>query len=171
LERLQLEIEKEIKAAQLVSKIRSLGQRYQVMADTPETKHAQDAERWKGWVRRYHARLLAEGGVESSMGEGEGQEKGEGRVQRMKGSNPTFVLRNWIAFKATEAAEIGDFSKVNILLEMLQQPYRADYSIFHSQEQQQEQQQQHSPQEKDPKAEFIRAPPDWAPSFTCTCSS
>jgi serine/tyrosine/threonine adenylyltransferase len=150
LERLRMEINQEIKAAQLVSKIRSLGQHYQAMAADPESKHAQDAERWERWVRRYQTRLQAEGGA------------GEGRVQRMKASNPAFILRNWIAFKATEAAESGDFSKVNTVLEMLQQPYRAEYSIFTSP----------AAAPRDPRAEeFIRPPPDWAPSFTCTCSS
>ena len=154
LERLKLEIRQEIKAAQLVSKIRTLGQRYQAMA--AENKHSQDAERWERWMRRYHARLLADVKGDNVAAE----ERGKERVERMKTSNPAFILRNWIAFKVTEAAESGNFSKVNTVLEMLQHPSRAEYSVFTTS----------AP--RDPHTEeFIRSPPDWAPSFTCTCSS
>ena len=37
------------------------------------------------------------------------------RVRVMEESNPTFILRNWIAQDSIAAAEAGDFSKVRIV--------------------------------------------------------
>ncbi|XP_015774939.1 PREDICTED: selenoprotein O-like [Acropora digitifera] len=51
------------------------------------------------------------------------------RVKVMKANNPRFVLRNYIARNAVEAAENGDFSKVQNLLNRLQTPY-SDFDDF-----------------------------------------
>lgn len=47
----------------------------------------------------------------------------------MNANNPRFVLRNHIAQNAVEAAENGDFSKVQNLLNRLQTPY-SDFDDF-----------------------------------------
>ncbi|CAH3130661.1 unnamed protein product, partial [Pocillopora meandrina] len=46
------------------------------------------------------------------------------RVRVIKSSNPRFVLRNYIAQRAIEAAENGDFSLVQTILKRLKTPYR-----------------------------------------------
>jgi len=43
----------------------------------------------------------------------------EERQKRMKASNPRYILRNWIAQRAIEAADKGDFSEVNLVLKVL----------------------------------------------------
>ena len=41
----------------------------------------------------------------------------------MKNSNPKYVLRNWMAQLAIDAAEKEDYSIANELYEILKQPY------------------------------------------------
>lgn len=44
----------------------------------------------------------------------------------MKANNPRFILRNYIAQRAIEAAENGDFSLVQTILKRLKTPYGDD---------------------------------------------
>lgn len=46
----------------------------------------------------------------------------------MAAINPAFVLRNWVAQIAIEAAERGDNSKVRTLMEILSSPYEKKYA-------------------------------------------
>jgi uncharacterized protein YdiU (UPF0061 family) len=63
--------------------------------------------------------------------------------------NPKYVLRNYMAQAAIEKAQQGDYSKVNLLLEVLQ-----------------------SPCDKHPQAEkYAGLPPDWAEQISVSCSS
>jgi uncharacterized protein YdiU (UPF0061 family) len=91
----------------------------------------------------------------------------------MRSQNPTFVLRSWLAQDAIKMAEDhGDFSGVNALLQMLQEPFNQSYSTFKG-----------SDAASDPSAEngaggltplqmkYAGMPPDWADSIICTCSS
>jgi uncharacterized protein YdiU (UPF0061 family) len=146
---LEEEIREKIDTSLLVSKTRSLGQQFASLSS--EEKTALDTERWGQWVRKYHQRLHHERLTVTP------QERSRG-VEQMRRANPAFVLRNWIAFKVTEAAERGDYSKVDLVLKMLQDPHRPELSIF-------------SESPLTGCEEFIRVAPDWAPSFTCTCSS
>jgi uncharacterized protein YdiU (UPF0061 family) len=63
------------------------------------------------WLRRYGARLQAEG------------TSAELRKQRMDAVNPKYVLRNYLAQLAIDAAEAGDASLVLELLDLLRRPY------------------------------------------------
>jgi hypothetical protein len=143
------EIAEKIDTSLLVSKTRSLGQGFHSLS--PEEKRSADTERWERWLRKYQRRIQSEA---LSLTE----EERLSRAEQMRKANPTFVLRNWIAFEVTEAAERSDYSKVDLVLRMLQDPYRAELSVFSE-----------SPPTEF--ADFIRPAPDWAPSFTCTCSS
>lgn len=142
-------MENEIRATKISSRAKLMGIKYTSM--NLEKKQAQDMKLWEEWLRQYHRRLLQEW-QPSQL---------EQRLTGMKKSNPTFILRNWIAFKVTEAAENNDYQKIETVYEMLQDPYNPKYSIFSSNK--------HQIEEK--YREFIRPSPDWAPSFTCTCSS
>jgi uncharacterized protein YdiU (UPF0061 family) len=78
----------------------------------------------------------------------------------MRENNPTFVLRNWIAEDAIQAAERGSYKEINVILEMLQTPYAPHFSTF---------------VEDDSRVDIIKKYTQTAPaganSLICTCSS
>jgi uncharacterized protein YdiU (UPF0061 family) len=63
------------------------------------------------WVERYRARLVAE---QSADGE---------RAERMRRTNPKYVLRNWIAQEAIERAEAREFGLIEQLRRLFADPY------------------------------------------------
>lgn len=105
------------------------------------------------------------------------------RFEMMEDANPTFVLRNWVAQEAIEAAEKGDHSKVRTVLRMLSHPYSAKYCSFSAEESDTKgnpplsparssasvstNYTQCSPEEK----AFVRKAPVHASAVFCTCSS
>jgi uncharacterized protein YdiU (UPF0061 family) len=60
------------------------------------------------WLRRYTARARAEGPA---------------RIERMKGVNPKFVFRNYLAQQAIDALQAGDASQLERLMRLLERPY------------------------------------------------
>ena len=89
------------------------------------------------WAVQYSARLAQQDLSDSQ------------RQQNMNEINPKYVLRNYMAQAAIEAAQQGDYSEVNLLLEVLQ-----------------------SPCEEHPKAQkYAGLPPDWAEKLSVSCSS
>ena len=66
---------------------------------------------WKNWFEKYKSRLLNEGWSDAE------------RKRAMNLVNPKYVLRNYMAQIAIEAAEKGDYSMVNELYELLKRPY------------------------------------------------
>ena len=64
-------------------------------------------------------------------------------------SNPKYILRNYLAQEAIQAAELGDFSCLNLLIEALKDPYV----------------------EKDEFSKFSKAPPEWGKKLEISCSS
>ncbi len=70
-----------------------------------------DPKSFDDWAEKYRIRLLSEKSVDAERG------------LRMKSVNPKFVLRNHIVQSAIEKAENKDYSEVNILLELLQNPF------------------------------------------------
>ncbi|XP_054911445.1 selenoprotein O2 isoform X2 [Poeciliopsis prolifica] len=85
--------------------------------DQDELKEKQRDE-WIRWVCRYRRRLAREfdGASDLHLVEKE-------RLREMNSSNPRVVLRNYIAQDAIQAAEKGDFSEVNRILKVLEEPY------------------------------------------------
>jgi uncharacterized protein YdiU (UPF0061 family) len=63
------------------------------------------------WLHRYTLRLRQEPASPAAIREG------------MLGANPKYVLRNYLAQQATEAAEAGDLTKLNALFEVLRAPF------------------------------------------------
>ncbi|GFH09160.1 uncharacterized protein HaLaN_04256, partial [Haematococcus lacustris] len=115
-------------AAQQPDMLRSLGLTPQQVADevealkasqvllkmSPQDKLAKDRAAWSEWLARYSTRLQAEVAAGTSA---------EERTGCMNSSNPRYVLRNWMAQNAIDAAEKLDFSEVRALLDLLRDPF------------------------------------------------
>ena len=96
-----------------------------------------DREGFDQWAQNYSARL-----AKQSISD-------ESRQQKMNAINPKYVLRNYMAQAAIEAAQQGDYTEVNLLLNVLQ-----------------------SPCDEHPEAEkYAGLPPDWAEKLSVSCSS
>ena len=74
----------------------------------------QAREKWAAWFARYAA-LVAEQNPTS--------EQQAARVSRMHAANPKYVLRNYLAQQAIDAAHAGDYSKIAELLDVMRKPY------------------------------------------------
>ena len=96
-----------------------------------------DREGFDAWALRYAQRLRAEHSIDAE------------RALRMNRVNPKFVLRNHLAEIAINQARSGDFSEVQRLLKVLQQPF-----------------------DEQPESEADAGfPPDWATHLEVSCSS
>lgn len=80
---------------------------------SPPTEEHQ--QRTADWLRQYRERLVQEW-VRTGLDQRQ-------RRERMNRVNPKYVLRNYMAQQAIDAAEQGDFSEVYRLLELLRNPY------------------------------------------------
>ena len=74
-------------------------------------KRAQASEAFEAWLARYAERARAD-----ALPAGE-------RRARMNAINPRYVLRNYLAQQAIDAAEQGDHGEVEALLEVMRRPY------------------------------------------------
>ena len=97
-----------------------------------------DREKFSAWSARYVERLHAEASVDAE------------RAERMDRVNPKFVLRNHLAESAIRLAQRGDFSEVQRLLAVLQQPFD---------------------EHPNAPAAYAALPPDWAHQLEVSCSS
>jgi serine/tyrosine/threonine adenylyltransferase len=68
-------------------------------------------ERWDRWAESYSALLKSEGSENAT------------RSAAMKRVNPKYVLRNYLAQEAIQAAEAADLSKLERLMRVLKTPY------------------------------------------------
>ena len=96
-----------------------------------------DLTGFDAWGRDYRARC-----------EDEGFEQAERRA-RMHGVNPRYVLRNYLAQQAIEAAEQGDYAPVRELHDVLSRPF----------------------DEQPGKQRYAQRPPDWGKHLEISCSS
>lgn len=80
---------------------------------------------WEEWLKKYSARLEKE----QENAEDGGTLLGE-RKKIMNANNPTYILRNYIAQNAIDAAEKGDFTEVRRVLKMLENPYEGNESLY-----------------------------------------
>ncbi|CAA9334513.1 MAG: UPF0061 protein YdiU [uncultured Gemmatimonadaceae bacterium] len=76
-----------------------------------EAKRLAHADALDAWLRRWHARAVADGGAWAE------------RRARMHAVNPRYVLRNYLAQQAIDLAEGGDASMVHTLLDVMRRPY------------------------------------------------
>ena len=96
-----------------------------------------DREALDLWLESYRARLALEQSDEQS------------RQTAMLAVNPKYILRNYLAQVAIEKAQKKDFSEVNKLLQILENPY--------------DEQEEHE--------QYAELPPDWAKHLEVSCSS
>jgi len=68
----------------------------------------------------------------------------------MNNSNPKYVLRNFIAQKAIEKAEKGDFTEVTKVFNLLTKPFEEQLEL---------------------EKEYTATVPEWAEELCVTCSS
>lgn len=76
------------------------------------------------WLKTYRARIQSETTQQNKLK--------TTRAERMNNVNPIYVLRNYLAQQAIEAAEQGDFSKIHQLQQVLQNPYieQEKYTLY-----------------------------------------
>jgi uncharacterized protein YdiU (UPF0061 family) len=96
-----------------------------------------DRNAFDGWAKRYAERLRAEGSQR------------EQRHTEMRQVNPQYILRNYLAQQAIEQAESGDYSEIERLHALLQQPF----------------------DEQPENAHYAAAPPEWSNELEISCSS
>jgi uncharacterized protein YdiU (UPF0061 family) len=96
-----------------------------------------DPARFDAWAARYGERLRSEGS------------RDEDRRLRMKAINPKYVLRNYLAQIAIEKAQQKDFSEIDRLLVLLQDPFN-----------------EHPDMES-----YAAPPPNWGKHLVVSCSS
>ena len=99
--------------------------------------HFLNRERFDEWAARYRNRLKSE---DSPDGE---------RRARMNRVNPKYVLRNYLAQTAIEQAKQKDYSEIERLFTLLQDPYR-DHPGLEA---------------------YAAPPPDWGKHLAVSCSS
>jgi len=76
------------------------------------------------WLNKYRARVQGEASKQNKLA--------ITRSERMNSVNPIYVLRNYLAQQAIEAAEQGDFSKIHQLQQVLKNPYteQEKYNLY-----------------------------------------
>ncbi|CAL8374877.1 unnamed protein product [Arctogadus glacialis] len=116
---------------QMISDRKTIGRQLEKLNKTQELAEinqeelrGQQAQEWTDWVTSYRKRLARELEGQSNV-----QEVLEDRLRVMNSTNPRVVLRNYIAQNAIEAAENGDFSEVQRVLKVLEDPFSAQPSV------------------------------------------
>ena len=66
---------------------------------------------WSSWLHNYAERLSIQ------------KNSKEERIQKMDNINPKYVLRNYMAQLAIDAADKGDYSVIDELYQLLKKPY------------------------------------------------
>ena len=96
-----------------------------------------DRDSFDQWIAQYRQRLTAEHSEDAV------------RQQSMRRCNPKYILRNYLAQNAIEAAQRHDFSEIETLRQILSNPF-----------------------DEQPENEaYANLPPDWARELSVSCSS
>ncbi|EPY84856.1 selenoprotein O-like protein [Camelus ferus] len=95
--------------ASLTRELERMEQQSQLEQLSPTELQARNRSRWAGWLQEYRARLEQD---RKCAGDTAAWQADHVRV--MHANNPKYILRNYIAQNAIEAAENGDFSEASI---------------------------------------------------------
>ena len=96
-----------------------------------------DREAIRGWAERYADRLRKE------------ESRDDDRLMRMNRVNPKYVLRNYLAQQAIEKAQQKDYSEIDRLRTLLQNPYSNQPGM----------------------EAYAAPPPNWGKHISVSCSS
>ncbi|MCR9943388.1 protein adenylyltransferase SelO [Vibrio owensii] len=102
-----------------------------------------DREAASAWVDLYLARC------ELEVDENGEHVSAKTRCEKMRRTNPKYILRNYLAQLAIDKAEEGDFNEVNRLAELLKRPY----------------------DEQPEFDDYAKLPPEWGKKMEISCSS
>jgi uncharacterized protein YdiU (UPF0061 family) len=100
-------------------------------------EHFLNRDRFDAWAVRYRERLRSERSADDE------------RQRAMNGVNPKYVLRNYLAQTAIEKAQQKDFTEIDRLLTLLQQPYTEQPGM----------------------EGYATPPPNWGRHLSVSCSS
>ncbi|KAL6473561.1 hypothetical protein MHYP_G00171220 [Metynnis hypsauchen] len=103
---------------EVAKQLEKLGRLKELLETNQDDLKVKQRDDWLIWINRYRKRLTREC---DGMSDPAGVNKE--RVRIMDSTNPAVVLRNYIAQNAIEWAEDGDFSEVQRLLKVLENPY------------------------------------------------
>ena len=93
----------------------------------PKVPNKKNCEIWLEWLTKYKERLVKDVNyVTMTSGCTNEEDWLVRRKNIMNKVNPKYILRNWMAQKAIEDAEKGNYSEVNKLLKRLQNPFVDD---------------------------------------------
>ncbi|KAM4675545.1 protein adenylyltransferase SelO, mitochondrial [Discoglossus pictus] len=153
--------------ANINKEIERMEQYTKLQESTTEELLNKNKTRWKEWLQKYSVRLEKEkesiGNSDAFLNE---------RVKIMNSNNPAFILRNYIAQNAIDAAEKGDFTEVRRVLKMLESPYQGQESFQEIEDEQPEEEAlaaSGSCSSVDlPKIPYYSKPPLWATELCVT---
>ena len=97
-----------------------------------------DLKGFDEWAAQYVARVASEGIIDQ-----------QARRERMHAVNPLYILRNYLAQKAIDAAEAGDYSEVRRLHKVLTRPFTEQPGM----------------------ERYAERPPEWGKHLEISCSS
>uniref|UniRef100_W5LK77 Selenoprotein O n=1 Tax=Astyanax mexicanus TaxID=7994 RepID=W5LK77_ASTMX len=103
---------------EVAKQLEKIGRLKELLETNQEDLKLKQRDDWWIWINRYRKRLTRE-----SDGVSDPTAVEEERVRIMDSTNPAVVLRNYLAQNAIEWAENGDFSEVQRLLGVLENPY------------------------------------------------
>uniref|UniRef100_UPI003A8FFACE protein adenylyltransferase SelO family protein n=1 Tax=Enterobacter sp. TaxID=42895 RepID=UPI003A8FFACE len=114
---------------------RMLGQTEQHSSASPLRDEFIDRQAFDDWFQSYRERLQREGVADDE------------RQAQMNAANPAMVLRNWLAQRAIEQAEKGEYDELHRLHTALRTPFA------------------------DRDDDYVSRPPDWGKRLEVSCSS
>ncbi|RWS31160.1 selenoprotein O-like isoform X1 [Leptotrombidium deliense] len=95
---------------------------------SPEVRKKENERLWNSWIEKYIKRIAFDIS-EIKEDTAELEKRQSERIKMMNSNNPRFILRNHIAQRAIEKAELGDFSEVWRVLKILENPYAENIDI------------------------------------------
>jgi len=91
----------------------------------PEERKRFFIEKWSSWLSNYKSRILEEK-KDAEQKLDENSYKAKNRKNFMNKVNPAFVLRNYLLENCIKKAENGNYSEIDKLMELIQNPFNEE---------------------------------------------